>query len=157
MIDVDPKFGMADGGGGAAETILHCGIERDRHIKIFRRTWGFGQQLGPRQKIIFLQHSLFIPGLDVLAECLQRQCQGQRASKCVSIRTNVTEHGKFVVLAQGARNFGKPGVALVHALLSRGDSISCMISMIRTPRSIESSRWKTRWGVYFKTTCFANP
>ena len=66
-----------------------------------------------------------------------------------------TTEDRDVVLAQGTTNFSKFGVALVHALLSRVESISCMISMTRVPRSIESSRWKTRWGVYFKTTCFA--
>ena len=67
----------------------------------------------------------------------------------------MTQHREFIMLAHDATNFGKFGVALVHALFSRPESISCMISMTRVPRSIESSRWKTRWGVYFKTTCFA--
>src|SRR5437773_7443963 len=155
MIDIDPEFATADGGGGGAETILHCGIECNRDIKIFRRARWLGQQFGPRQKIIFRQHSLFIPGPDIFAEFFQRQCQGQRAPQCVSIRANVTQDREFIVLAQGTANFSKPGVALVHALPSRAESISCMISMTRVPRSIESSRWKTRWGVYFKTTCFA--
>src|SRR5207237_6658320 len=106
-------------------------------------------------EIISLQHSILIPGPDFFAEFFQRQCQCQRAPECVSIRAHVTQHREFAMLAQGTTNFGKPGVALVHALLSRAESISCMISMTRAPRSIESSRWKTRWGVYFKTTCFA--
>jgi hypothetical protein len=42
MIDIDPKFGMTDRGGSGAETILHCGIERDYDIKIFRLAWWWG-------------------------------------------------------------------------------------------------------------------
>ena len=43
MIDIDPKFGTADGGGGSgAETILHCGIERDCDVKIFGRARWLG-------------------------------------------------------------------------------------------------------------------
>ena len=75
--------------------------------------------------------------------------------RCVAIRTNMTQHREFMMLAQDATNFSELDVALVHASFSWAESISCMISMTRVPRSIESSRWKTRWGVYFKTTCFA--
>src|SRR6266571_3839401 len=150
MVDVDPDFCRANRGERSSKPILNCRVECDGNIDINGRGGGLGQQFGARQEGILFEHAVFIPDTNVLAKLLKRESERELAAERVTVRANVTQNREALIAAQDLADFFERGVA--HSSSLRGFSISRRISRTRAPRSMESSRWKTRCGVYFKTT-----
>ena len=157
MIDVDPELCAAHRGRGDAERDFasRCRARwRRRNLPAPPVVWSRVRPAG--RKAVLFEHAVFVPRR-------ARPCRvagaTRRARACcqrVAIGPHVAHDHEALMLAEDPGDLGEGGVALVHAWCWRGGvSICCRMSMTRVPRSMESSRWKTRCGVYFRTTCLA--
>ena len=138
MIDVDLKFGRANGGERSSEPVLNCSVERDRNIDIFRFGRRFREQSSVRQKTVFLKHAFFVPDANVFADLFEGKAEGELAAECIAIRANVAKNRKRLMFAQRPADLLELGCA--HSGFSLSASICCKISTMREPRAIDSSR-----------------
>src|SRR5258708_27660890 len=142
MVDVDPNLGGLDRGHCCPKSILNRSVQRNRNIDIFRFGRRSGQQIGFRKKTVFVEHAVFVPDANSFAEFLERKSERKLTAKRISVWPNMTENGEPSMVAQSLADLIELGSA--HAFFSSPLSICCKISTMREPRSIDSSRWKTK-------------
>ncbi len=72
MIDVDPHSAR-DGCERGAEATLNRGVEGDATSNVLRLGRRLHEQFAAGQEAVFLQHAVFVPDRDVLAEFAERK------------------------------------------------------------------------------------
>src|SRR4051794_3984179 len=146
MIDINPCCG-ADGFARGAETILDGCIQRNAKIECLGSCRWPGEGIAAGHEAVFLQHSVFIPDGDILAEFAQREPERELAAEGVTVRADVAEHRDPLMSAKRGRDLCEAGVRHDFSDSDSSEtsspasgSISSRIWIMRAPRSVESSR-----------------
>jgi hypothetical protein len=159
MIDVDPNLDLPRRRGNY-HPVAAGAVSRARTTSKSSGSLGGKKQFAAGRKETS-RTTLLVPNLYFLAELSAGRGRSRFRSESVAVRTR---HGSgrensrnCAGLLRSPRKSSSLGWlwcfggARVHSLSALGGgSISCRISKTAEPRSIESSRWKMRWGVYFR-------
>jgi len=149
MVNVDEAF-AAGGRADAAQALEGGAIGANEQIEV-SRAGGFLQEVIGVQKGVLLRHGVLVPAEDVLAQFAQGQAQADLGADAIAIGADVAGDAYGLALTDGFNDAVNDFGMRFHAS-GEDFSNSSMMRRILSPRSMDLSRTKRRWGVYLRMT-----